>query len=168
MKELKPLHPSSHILHPFLSKSEITTVWARSVAAAWGWCSRRGIGDSHRLVALKMVLAGEFASPPKSCASAWRPNWPRRVQHPNIVQVYEIGSYKAPAIPRLGVGRGREPGGPTGWQALAPAVEAAALVETSLARAIDLKRACRRGRASGPEAGEHPLSRSSGLSGARS
>src|SRR5262249_28228674 len=48
----------------------------------------------HRLVALKMVLAGEFTSPAQEMRFRLEAELAARVQHPNIVQVYEIGSYQ--------------------------------------------------------------------------
>ncbi len=48
----------------------------------------------HRLAALKMVLAGEFASPTQELRFRLEAELAVRVQHPNIVQVYEIGSYQ--------------------------------------------------------------------------
>jgi WD40 repeat protein/serine/threonine protein kinase len=47
----------------------------------------------HRLAALKMVLAGEFASRAQELRFRLEAELAARVQHPNIVQVYEIGSY---------------------------------------------------------------------------
>ena len=47
----------------------------------------------HRLAALKMVLAGEFASPTQELRFRLEAELAARVQHPNIVQVYEIGSH---------------------------------------------------------------------------
>ena len=47
----------------------------------------------HRLAALKMILAGEFASPTQELRFRLEAELAARVQHPNIVQVYEIGSY---------------------------------------------------------------------------
>src|SRR5262249_17878192 len=49
----------------------------------------------NRLVALKMVLAGEFASPSQELRFRLEAELAARVQHPNIVQVYEIGSYES-------------------------------------------------------------------------
>jgi anti-sigma factor RsiW len=46
----------------------------------------------HRLAALKMVLAGEFASPSQELRFRLEAELAARVQHPNIVQVYEIVS----------------------------------------------------------------------------
>jgi eukaryotic-like serine/threonine-protein kinase len=48
----------------------------------------------HRLVALKMVLLGEFASAAQELRFRLEAELAARVQHPNIVQVYEIGSYE--------------------------------------------------------------------------
>src|SRR5262245_40282393 len=47
-----------------------------------------------RLAALKMVLAGEFASPAQEVRFRLEAELAARVRHPNIVQVYEIGSYQ--------------------------------------------------------------------------
>src|SRR5262245_3650765 len=48
----------------------------------------------NRLAALKMVLAGEFASPAQELRFRLEAELAARVRHPNIVQVYEIGSYQ--------------------------------------------------------------------------
>src|SRR6516225_5431850 len=48
----------------------------------------------NRLVALKMVLAGEFASPAQELRFRLEAELAARVRHPNIVQVYEIGNYQ--------------------------------------------------------------------------
>ena len=90
----------------------------------------------HRLAALKMVLAGEFASPTQELRFRLEAELAARVQHPNIVQVYEIGSYEGRPFLALewvegGSLANRLDGKP--W----PAGEAAALIET-LARAIDV------------------------------
>ena len=47
-----------------------------------------------RLAALKMVLAGEFASPAQELRFRLEAELAARVQHPNIVHVYEIGTYQ--------------------------------------------------------------------------
>ena len=88
----------------------------------------------HRLAALKMVLAGEFASPAQELRFRLEAELAARVQHPNIVQVYEIGSYQGRPFLALEWVEGgsladRLDGKP--W----PPGEAASLVET-LARAI--------------------------------
>ncbi len=90
----------------------------------------------HRLTALKMVLAGEFASPTQELRFRLEAELGARVQHPNIVQVYEIGSYAGRPFLALewvegGSLANRLDGKP--W----PPGEAAALIET-LARAIDV------------------------------
>jgi tRNA A-37 threonylcarbamoyl transferase component Bud32 len=88
----------------------------------------------HRLAALKMVLAGEFASPSQQLRFRLEAELGARVQHPNFVQVYEIGVHDGrPFLAMEWVEGGsladRLHGKP--W----PAGEAAALVET-LARAV--------------------------------
>src|SRR5262245_48415813 len=93
----------------------------------------------HRLAALKMVLAGEFASPAQEVRFRLEAELAARVRHPNIVQVYEIGSYQGRPFLALewvegGSLANRLDGQP--W----PPGEAAALVET-LARAIHVAHA---------------------------
>jgi WD40 repeat protein/serine/threonine protein kinase len=88
----------------------------------------------HRLVALKMVLAGEFASPSQELRFRLEAELAARVQHPNIVQLFEIGTHEGrPFLAMEWVEGGslvtRLDGKP--W----PPAEAAALIET-LARAI--------------------------------
>ena len=88
----------------------------------------------NRLVALKMVLAGEFASSSQELRFRLEAELAARVQHPNIVQVYEIGSYEGRPFLALEWVEGgslatRLNGTP--W----PPVEAASLVET-LASAV--------------------------------
>jgi eukaryotic-like serine/threonine-protein kinase len=88
----------------------------------------------NRVAALKMVLAGEFASPTQELRFRLEAELAARVQHPNIVQVYEIGSYQGrPFLALEWVEEGslanRLDGKP--W----PPGEAASLLET-LARAI--------------------------------
>jgi WD40 repeat protein/serine/threonine protein kinase len=90
----------------------------------------------NRLAALKMVLAGEFASPTQELRFRLEAELAARVQHPNIVQVHEIGNYEGRPYLALewiegGSLADRLAGKP--W----PPDEAAALIE-SLARAIDL------------------------------
>jgi WD40 repeat protein len=88
----------------------------------------------NRLAALKMVLAGEFASPTQELRFRLEAELAARVQHPNIVQVYEIDSYEGRPFLALEWVEGgsladRLDGKP--W----PPLEAARLIET-LARAI--------------------------------
>jgi anti-sigma factor RsiW len=47
----------------------------------------------HRLAALKMVLAGEFASATQQLRFRLEAELAARVRHPNIVQLYEIGTH---------------------------------------------------------------------------
>jgi WD40 repeat protein/serine/threonine protein kinase len=88
----------------------------------------------RRLAAVKMVLAGEFASSTQELRFRLEAELAARVQHPNIVQVYEIGSYEGRPFLALewvegGSLANRLHGEP--W----PPGEAARLIET-LARAI--------------------------------
>ncbi len=90
----------------------------------------------HRLAALKMILAGEFASPTQELRFRLEAELAARVQHPNIVQVYEIGSYEGrPFLALEWVDGGSLANCLDGkpW----PPAEAALLTET-LARAIDV------------------------------
>jgi WD40 repeat protein len=88
----------------------------------------------HRPAALKMILAGEFASPAQELRFRLEAELAARVRHPNIVQVYEVGTHDGrPFLALEWVDGGsladRLDGKP--W----PPDEAAALVET-LARAV--------------------------------
>src|SRR5262249_15385775 len=90
----------------------------------------------HRLAALKMVLAGGVAASTPERGLRRGGELAARGQHPNIVQVYEIGSYEGRPFLALewvegGSLANRLDGKP--W----PPGEAAALIET-LARAIDV------------------------------
>jgi eukaryotic-like serine/threonine-protein kinase len=90
----------------------------------------------QRLTALKMVLAGQFASGAQELRFRLEAELGARVQHPNIVQVHEVGSYEGRPFLALEWVEGgsladRLVGQP--W----PPGEAAALIET-LARAIDV------------------------------
>jgi WD40 repeat protein len=88
----------------------------------------------RRLAAVKMVLAGRFASAAQESRFRLEAELAARVRHPNIVQVYEIGSYEGRPFLALEWVEGgslaeRLDGKPWGPN------EAAALIET-LARAI--------------------------------
>jgi hypothetical protein len=88
----------------------------------------------RRLAALKMVLQGTFASAQQRLRFQLEAELAARVQHPNIVQVYEIGSHEGQPFLAMewvegGSLAGRLDGKP--W----PAAEAARLIET-LASAI--------------------------------
>ncbi len=90
----------------------------------------------NRLAALKMVLVGEFASPAQELRFRLEAELAARVHHPNIVQVYEIGSYEGrPFLALEWVEGGSLANRLDGNQW--PPDEAASLVET-LARAIDV------------------------------
>jgi eukaryotic-like serine/threonine-protein kinase len=88
----------------------------------------------HRLAALKMVLAGEFASPAQELRFRLEAELAARVQHPNIVQVFEIGSYQGRPFLALEWVEGGSLADRLDGKPWSP-VEAASLLET-LARAI--------------------------------
>ena len=88
----------------------------------------------HRLVALKMVLAGEFASPAQERRFRLEAELAARVQHPNIVQMYEIGSYQGRPFLAMEWVEGGSLANRLDGQSWRPG-EAASLLET-LARAI--------------------------------
>jgi WD40 repeat protein/serine/threonine protein kinase len=90
----------------------------------------------NRLAALKMVLAGEFASPTQQLRFRLEAELAARVQHPNIVQVYEIGSYEGRPFLALEWVEGGSLANRLDGKPWSPS-EAAALIET-LARAIDV------------------------------
>src|SRR5262245_17913088 len=90
----------------------------------------------QRVAALKMVLAGEFASPAQKLRFRLEAELAARVRHLNIVQVYEIGNDEGRPFLALEWVEGgsladRLDGKP--W----PPGEAAALIET-LARAVNV------------------------------
>jgi WD40 repeat protein/tRNA A-37 threonylcarbamoyl transferase component Bud32 len=88
----------------------------------------------HRLVALKMVLAGEFASPAQEQRFRLEAELAARVQHPNIVQIHEIGSYQGHPFLAMEWVEGGSLANRLDGQSWRPG-EAASLLET-LARAI--------------------------------
>jgi eukaryotic-like serine/threonine-protein kinase len=90
----------------------------------------------NRLAAVKMVLAGRFASHTQELRFRLEAELGARVQHPNFVQVHEIGSYEGRPFLAL---EWVEGGSLADWlngQPWPPAA-AATLIET-LARAIDV------------------------------
>src|SRR5437660_11338287 len=83
-----------------------------------------------------MVLAGEFASPTQELRFRLEAELAARVQHPHIVQVYEIGSYEGRPFLALEWVDGGSLADRLDGKAWPPG-QAAGLVET-LARAIDV------------------------------
>lgn len=90
----------------------------------------------RRPAALKMVLAGEFASHTQGLRFRLEAELAARVRHPNIVQVYEISSYEGRPFLALEWVDGGSLANRLNGKPWSPA-EAAALIET-LARAIDV------------------------------
>src|SRR5262245_18903953 len=93
----------------------------------------------HRLAALKMVLAGEFASPAQELRFRLEAELAARVQHPNIVHVYEVGSYQGHPFLALEWVEGGNLANRLDGNPWAPG-EAASLLET-LARAVHVAHA---------------------------
>jgi WD40 repeat protein/serine/threonine protein kinase len=90
----------------------------------------------NRLAALKMVLAGEFASHTQELRFRLEAELAARMQHPNIVQVYEIGSYEGRPFLAMEWFEGGSLANRLDGRPWSPR-DAAALLET-LARAIDI------------------------------
>ena len=88
----------------------------------------------NRVVALKMILAGDYAGPDAVERIMAEAEIVARLQHPNIVQIYAHRRLRWPALRRARVCRGREPRGSSRRDSMAPA-HAARLVE-SLAMAM--------------------------------
>src|SRR4051794_31545374 len=90
----------------------------------------------HRPAALKVVLAGDFASPTQELRFRLEAELAARVQHPNIVQVYEIGNYQGRPFLAMEWFEGGSLANRLDGKPWSPR-DAAALLET-LARAIDI------------------------------
>jgi WD40 repeat protein/serine/threonine protein kinase len=89
----------------------------------------------QRLAALKMMLGGQFASPTELLRFQLEAELAARVQHPNIVQVYEVGTHEGrPFLAMEWVEGGTLAYGRDTWPRSPQ--EAAQLVET-LARAVN-------------------------------
>ncbi len=129
--DLSPGHGSATIAAPCVPGYEIL-----------GEVGRGGMGivykardrKLNRVVALKMILAGEFAGPRQVDRFQAEAEAVARLQHPHIVQIYEVGGkgglpYLALEFVEGGSLEDRLGGAPL------PAGEAAALAET-LARAV--------------------------------
>ena len=64
----------------------------------------------NRLVALKMILAGGHAGAADLARFRTEAEAIARLQHPNIVQIYEVGEHDGTALLRAGILRRRQPG----------------------------------------------------------
>ncbi len=112
----------------------ITKSWRNSAAGGWASCSRLVSGSPRRIVALKMILSGQFAGEQEVQRFDAEVQAAARLDHPHIVPLYEVGQIDGHHYFSMGFVDGptlrkRLADGPLG------AREAAALVE-KIARAI--------------------------------
>ena len=75
----------------------------------------------NRPVALKMILAGAHAGAEAAARFLAEAEAVARLQHPNIVQIYDIGEHDGLPLLRAGVRRRRQPGRPARRHPLAAA-----------------------------------------------
>ena len=68
--------------------------WASWAAAAWGRSTRPGRSELKRIVALKVLRADAYADAGAAARFQAEAEAAARFQHPNIVQVYEVGEHE--------------------------------------------------------------------------
>ena len=83
---LRCLHRQPHC--PAFPATRYKRSWA---TAAWEWSTRPGTGDCSRPVALKMLLAGEFARSEERERLLREAKAVASLRQVNIVQVYDVG-----------------------------------------------------------------------------
>ena len=88
----------------------VTKFLASWAAAAWGSSTRPGSVGWTGPVALKMVLAGAHATPGELDRFRREAEAIARLQHPNIVQIYEIGEHEGRPYLALEFVDGGKPG----------------------------------------------------------
>ena len=139
-----PAPPSGHGLETMpqrgdrsasLSSSPATRSWASWAAAAWASSTRPGRSALNRVVALKMILAGAHAGPDELARFRIEAEAVAQLQHPNIVQIYDVGEYEGQPFFSLEFVEGGSLDQKLDRQRRSRPREAAELVET-LARAM--------------------------------
>ena len=78
--------------------SAITNCSPSWVAARWESSTWRGTCELLRVVALKMLLGGEFARDQIRARFNLEARAVARLQHPNIVQIFEVGEWYVSAV----------------------------------------------------------------------
>ena len=99
--------PTSPPPSPARPATRSSASWA---AAAWASSTRPGRSKLNRVVALKMILAGGHAGAAELARFRTEAEAIARLQHPNIVQVYEVGEHDGLPFFSPGVLPRRQPG----------------------------------------------------------